>query len=156
MADIKPEALKTLRSEVHAEVLRGTKRTHSFNADFKEYDEKFVGKFTVKHPSLMDSIQIGVTKTALTGGIEITEVYAQNLVTIIATLDVVLTERPDWFNPNDPDLPYEVLEAVFLEYLDWQKSFRKPSGPSGPESSSEHTGGEVPLLANGEVGSSAD
>jgi hypothetical protein len=105
----------------------------------------------------MDKIQIGITKTALTGGMEITsDVIAQNLVTIISTLDVVVTERPEWFNPNDPDLPYEVMEAVFLEYLNWQDTFRKPSGPSGPESNSEHTGGEVPLLANGEVGGSTN
>ena len=125
MSNIKPEVLKTLRMDSLNAITQGKKRTHTFEVDFSEIDPKFVGKFTVHHPSQMERMQVGATKSALLGGNLVVDTMTDNIATIVSTLDVVLDDAPDWFNPFSDDLDYNIMEAVFLEYTTWLNSFRR-------------------------------
>lgn len=156
MGEIKQEHLKTLRSKVHTNILRGEGFTHSFKADYTDIDPRFVGKFTVKYPNQLERLQMGVTKAALLGNLDSVDDHTNALALILSTLDVVLIEKPEWFNVDDPTVEYEIMEAVFLEYLNWMSTFRKRSEGSQPNQGSEDSGSSVPLLDNGEVAGPTD
>ena len=144
MADIKPEVLKTLRSEdTLLKIKQGKRRTHTFKVDFSEINEKFVGTFTVHHPSQMERLQVGVLKAQLLGGVAPLDVMTDNIATIISTLDVVLDDKPDWFDVFDDELDYEILEAVYLEYINWVNSFRKGTGTESNKGTSENSESQV-------------
>jgi hypothetical protein len=144
MTEIKPEVLKTLRSEdTLLKIKQGKRRTHTFKVDFSEINEKFVGTFTVHHPSQMERLQVGVLKAQLLGGVAPLDVMTDNIATIISTLDVVLDDKPDWFDVFDDELDYEILEAVYLEYINWVNSFRKGTGTESNKGTSENSESQV-------------
>lgn len=125
MPEIKQEVLKTLRSDTLRNIHLGKKRTHTFKVDFSDINEEFIGTFTVHYPSQMERLQIGVTKSALLGGNLEVDVMTDNIAHIISTLDVVLDSKPDWFDVHDPDISYDMLEAIYQEYINWVGSFRR-------------------------------
>jgi hypothetical protein len=126
MSEIQPQVLKTLRPDaVLQKINQGNRRTHTFNVDYQEIDKKFVGSFTVIHPSQMERLQVGVIKSQLLGGVVPLDTMTDNIAQIIATLDVVVKSKPEWFNVFDDKLEYEILEAVYIEYIDWVNSFRR-------------------------------
>lgn len=120
-------------------VNQGTKRTHTFTVDFTEYGEKFKGKFTVHHPSQMERMRIGILQSQLTGGVVPTDVRTDNLVHIISTLDIVLDEKPEWFDIYSEELEYEMMVAVYKEYVNWMASFRKSVGRDNTGETSGNT-----------------
>lgn len=148
MANVEPEVLKTLRSSALGKVNQGKRRTYSFYAEFTDIDSKFKrGKFVVHYPSVFERMQIGVTKAALLGGGGLSvDVLTDNIAHIIATLDNVVDEHPDWFDVGDEDLEYDILEAVFTEYQNWVNQFR--TGTQQPDTSgdSEDTGSTIPVV----------
>jgi len=106
-------------------ILQGTNRKHTKQFNFSEYDARFVGTFVYKHPSVLDRMQIGVNKAKMLQGLQgQTDVLTDNIAHMAATLGVVLTEYPEWFNLADVS-EYEVLEQVYDEYTGWVNSFRK-------------------------------
>ena len=126
MAEIKPEVLKTLRVESTLQKInQGKRRTHRFDVDFSEYNEKFVGKFQLHHPSNMERLNMGVVKSQLLGGNFNVDIMTDNIATIISTLDCVIDEKPDWFDVYDDELDYDIIEEVYKEYINWKSSFRK-------------------------------
>lgn len=134
MTNIKPEVLKTLRLDTLQSINQGKKRTHTFNVDFSEFDPDFVGTFKVHHPSQMERMIVGSNISQLLGGNLEVDMMTYNIATIVATLDVVVDERPMWFNPYSDTLDYEIMESVYLEYTKWLGSFRiKPKAvqPTG-------------------------
>jgi hypothetical protein len=142
MANTKPEVLKTLTSErTLQKVNQGKRRTLVIPLDFSEIDEKFVGKYQVHHPSQMERLQVGVIKSQLLGGIVPLDTMTDNIATIIATLDVVTDEKPDWFDVYDDEFDYDIMEAVFMEYMEWVNSFRKGTGKDTDKGTSENKQG---------------
>ncbi|MNC42950.1 hypothetical protein D3C75_917840 [compost metagenome] len=100
---------------------------------------------------------MGVVRTSLTGGAVLSDPFAHGLAHIISTLEVVLIgDVPKWFDPNDENFPYEVLEAVFLEYSEWEATFRKKVRTSQPTEDSGHAGGNVPVLDHGPLESATN
>lgn len=154
--EIKQETLKTLRSNTLQGVNQGKKRIHSFNVDFSDVDPKFTGTFVVHHPSQMERLQIGVIKSSLLGGNLEVDLLTDNIATIISTLEVVLEERPDWFDPFSDDLDYEVMEAVYLEYTQWMNTFRKQRSRSGHEGDSKDNGSKVSMDGTEDVPSTTN
>ena len=121
MAEKQEQLLKVLQG-----VQEGKKRTHKFHLDFTEdYGDEFEGWFTVHHPTQLENLRIGLLQSQITGGIPPMDQRTDNLVLILATLDVVLDDKPTWFDASNPDLEYEMLETVYLEYLKWVDNFRK-------------------------------
>lgn len=143
MAEIRPEVLKTLRLDTLNKINQGNKRTHTFNVDFSDVDPTFVGTFTVHHPSQMERLTVGATVSNLLGGNLNVDTMTYNIATIVATLDVVLDNSPEWFNPYSDSLDYEILEKVYLEYSDWLYSFRRKPEPVQPTEDSENGQGKI-------------
>lgn len=146
MSNDKNEPLKTLRANLLQKVNQGKKRTHTFDVDFTEYDPAFMGKFMVHYPSQVESLQIGVNTSALLMGNDAVDIHTRNLATILATLDIVIDYRPDWFDIDDPAIEYEMLEAIFIEYADWRDSFRRGANQSRPEGDSQDPRSEIPVV----------
>jgi hypothetical protein len=139
MGNVNEEVLKTLRSRNLGSINMGKKRTHMFNVDFTDINPNFTGKFTVHHPSQLEKLQIGITKSALLGGNFAVDTSTDNIAHIVATLDVVLDAKPDWFDIDDPEVDYDILEQIYMEYLDWVNAFRKkPIGDTHTGNSEDH------------------
>lgn len=119
--------LVTLRKEAVSGIIKGKKRTHEFDVDFSDVDSTFVGTFKIHQPSQVELLDIGVLKSKLLNGAINPDVKVENLAIIMATLEHVCDEVPEWFNVTDPDISYEILEAIFLKYNDWVNTFRKPN-----------------------------
>lgn len=133
------QVLRTLHG-----VNQGVRRTHTFRVDFSaDFGDKFKGSFTVHHPSQMERMRIGILQSQLTGGIPPMDARTDNLVVMIATLDTVLDDKPEWFDVYSDDLEYEVLYSVFMEYTNWIESFRKRPKRDNNEEVSGDTEGEV-------------
>lgn len=151
MSNIQPEVLKTLRSNALQKINQGKRRTHTFNVDFSDINPKFVGRFTVHYPSQMERLQIGALKSQLLGGNLNVDTLTDNIATIISTLDVVLDDHPDWFDPFSDELDYDIMEAVYLEYIQWVNSFRKRDRASQPQGDSQNIGSEIPMVDTNNV-----
>ncbi len=140
MAEIQQNVLKTLSSEtVLQKINQGKRRTHSFNVKFDDINPEFVGTVTVHHPSQMERLAIGVLKSQLLGGMPALDTMTDNLATIISTLDIVIDKKPEWFDAYSDELDYEVLEAIYVEYINWVNSFRKRPEPVADSGDSENT-----------------
>lgn len=149
------EVLKTLSNGLHA-VNSGTRTTHKFDVDYTEYDPRFKGRFIVHRPSAMEQMRMGVIKSQLLGGVLPVDMMTDNLATIISSLDVVIDEKPDWFNPYSEGLDYEILESVYLEYTEWYNSFRDKVRADRNKRDSGNTGSKDTMEDNGEVQSPTD
>jgi hypothetical protein len=142
MAEIQPHVLKTLRpDETLQKVNQGKRRTYTFQVDFHEYNPKFVGSFVVHHPSQMERLQVGVIKAQLLGGVVPLDTMTDNIAQIISTLDVVIDSKPAWFDVFDDELDYDILEAVYLEYINWVNTFRRRTEAESDKGNSEKSEG---------------
>ena len=156
MSNVQPEALKTLKSNTLNKINLGKRRTHTFNVDFSDIDPEFVGKFTLHYPSQIERLQIGVTKSALLGGNLNVDTRTDDIAHIIATLDVVTDVSPSWFDVTDDRVAYDILESVFIEYMNWVDSFRKRPEASNDTGSSQAAGSQVPVVDTENIPSSTN
>lgn len=120
-----------------AQIQAGNRRTHTAELDLTHIDESYKGTFKYHHPSLIERMQIGVIKTQLLQGLEgVVDVFTDNIAHMTATLEIVLDEAPEWFR-LDAIYDYEVLDAVYEEYIGWYNSFRKRDKDSNNEGNSQ-------------------
>lgn len=117
------KTLKNLQSTSLSGALQGSKKTHTIEIDYEDNGVQLLGKVVVHYPSLSEKLYMGVLKSQLLQGL-IVDTMTDNIAHISSTLEVVVDYKPDWFNIDNPELPYEVLEGVFIEYLEWVDSFR--------------------------------
>lgn len=153
--DIKQENLKVLRSKALSDINQGSKRVHSFRADFSDVNPKFTGLFTVHYPTQMERLRIGVLKATLLGN-QIVDVGTENLAIVMSTLDTVIDEKPEWFDMDNIELEYEMIETVYLEYLDWVNSFRGNNKPVDNGKDSEGARSEVSMVDTEDVSGTAN
>jgi hypothetical protein len=123
---------------VGQQVLQGSKRVHSKTMDFTEFDPTYIGKFVFHHPTIMERAQIGVMKTKMLEGMREVELIADNIIHMIATLHYVLDSTPDWFDPQNM-YDYEILDEVYEEYNQWQRTFRRKPQSADNEGNSEQS-----------------
>lgn len=145
MDNIKQEKLKVLRSGALNQINQGCRRQHSFDTDYTDINPAFKGRFTVHHPTQMERLRMGVLKASLLGN-QMVDVQTENLAIVISTLDTVLDEKPDWFDMDTEDLSYDIMEAVYMEYLDWVNSFRGNNNKPTTGQDSETARSEVPVV----------
>lgn len=131
-------SLKLLRLENLQKINMGNRRTKSIQADFSHIDPSFVGTFVVHYASQMENIEIGVVRAELLMGNQNVDQWTDNIVTSLSTLEIVLDNYPDWFNPYDPKIEYEILEFLYVEYIEWVNSFRRQREASGTTGDSEN------------------
>lgn len=140
MSKVQGQPLKTLSNErALQQINQGTRRTHRIEIEIERGDETLKGTVVVHHPSQMERIQIGVLKAHLLGGLPSSAVdqMTENLVTIIATLDIATSSAPDWFNVYAEDIDYDLLEGVYIEYMNWVKTFRTGTRAKSSEGTSQ-------------------
>lgn len=125
--------LRLLGQQVQA----GKKRIHVADIDLTHIDPEYIGKFKFHHPTVLERMQIGVLKSQLLQGMEgRVDVLTDNIAHMSATLEVVIDSAPDWFNVNNI-YDYEVLDAVYEEYIKWYNSFRTRNQQSDNEGDSQ-------------------
>lgn len=123
------------------EILKGNKREVTKEIDLTAVNKRYIGDFTFKVPSLMERMNIGVVKSTFLKGMKESnlDVMSQNIAHMSATLTVVCSDYPKWFDLNEID-DYIVLETVYDTYLDWENSFR--TGNQDDNDTSDSTGSE--------------
>lgn len=125
------------------QVIAGNKRFKVVDIDLTHIDPEYIGKFKFHHPTVIERMQIGVIKSQLLQGLEgRVDVITDNIAHMTATLEVVTDSSPEWFNVNNI-YDYEVLDAVYEEYIKFYNSFRKPAKPSDNEGDSEGSSEQV-------------
>jgi hypothetical protein len=119
------EILKTVAAATA--VKNSNKKEFEFDIDMFE----FKGHFKVKHPSLLDEMEIGVRRAKYLNGAAIAslDTITDNISYITATLSVVVKEAPEWFNIATLD-SYEVLLAIYNNYKAWNNTFRRTNATS--------------------------
>jgi hypothetical protein len=123
-----PEVLKKLRmNSAVGQIMKGNALTHVYQADFSDFNPTFVGTFVFHKPSVMEQMDIGVVKAQLLDGMTVVDRMSDNIATMVATLDIVIDEAPQWFNPYTGDLDYDIVEDVYLNFMEWLSSFRRRS-----------------------------
>lgn len=145
------------RDEILERVATATAIIESNKKEY-EYDidvNGFKGHFKVKHPTLMDQMNIGVVTSRLLKGVPGNQVnvIANNIAFMAATLSVVALEAPKWLSLDTLD-DYEVLEAAYEEYRKWNDTFRKSNKQVSNEGDSETSKNERPMVGNEKVQSS--
>jgi len=142
------------REEILARVKAATAISNSHKKEF-EFDVNingYEGHFKVKHPSLMDTMDIGVRRAHFLNGADSksVDVMTDNLTFMTATLSVVILEAPKWFNLEVLD-DYMVLSAIYEEYKNWNATFRRGNEQSSNTGSSETSANEGSLEHNEDV-----
>lgn len=100
-------------------------RQHEFVIEGKVDGVDRKGKFISKYPTIIDDLTIGVEMSKYLAGGNPNMILdaSQQLAYMQATTDVLLVEKPDWFNPYTMgDATY--LRKVVDEILAFNRTFR--------------------------------
>lgn len=116
------------------------RQTSTFTINHKGADgEDYNGVFTCQKQGIMDHSVINRRKSELSGGMYMVtdehgnptgqgiDEQAEAINNIIATLETVLIQAPDWWDLHLID-DYGLLSAVFQEVQKFEASFRKRGG----------------------------
>lgn len=106
---------------------------HTFTLDYTdERGRRWVGEFVCKVLSIKDSIQLGLIKSRLAGGVPVSHLDSDTayLLEVLAHLTVALVQRPVW--ANDLMSLYEtgVVGAIYAEVASKEARFRKAERPA--------------------------
>lgn len=84
------------------------------------------GKFKCKYPSITDEFKIQALVTNLLDGSNPAQVLdeVRKVAYMVATNEVLLLEKPDWYNPNTLG-DFTIVRKVANEIFTFQNSFRK-------------------------------
>ncbi|WIT25818.1 hypothetical protein [Bacillus phage SPO1L1] len=126
-------------SNLAAQIGQGSRRTHTHEMDYSHINPKFIGKVVFHHPTQLEQMQIGIRRSAILGGVAPMDVRTDNLVLMLATFEQVIDHKPDWFDFNNEELEYEILEDAYKAYDKWYRSFRKPNKPGEDTGNSQNT-----------------
>jgi len=87
---------------------------------------KKTGDFTIKFPSIMERVGIGVKRAKILDGAQSQSMdkFSDDLAFMVAYLDTVLEERPKWFNFEQLDTVAE-LNNLFWEASSFINSFQR-------------------------------
>lgn len=147
----------SVKEEILEKVKAATAVQNSSNKEY-EFDIDvlgYKGHFKVKHPSLMDQMDIGVRRAKLINGADpkSLDTITDNLSYITATLAVVLLEAPKWFDLTKLD-EYEVIWSIYGEYKKWNETFRRRDASSSDARNSKDATNEGSMENNEDVSSS--
>lgn len=130
------------------------KKTHSFTIEHALDGEVVSGLFTARRLSIMDMQKMKVRTAQLCGGLHCVrdddgketgqgvDPETETFASMIAHLELVLEQRPAWFDLSaissaDADL----LHKVYEEVANFEISFRRRGRPDAGASTDEPTGG---------------
>lgn len=102
------------------------KNVHTFHVDKEVNGERYVGSFTVHRPTIGEMMRIGVLEARELGGLSNVDQVTQMMAHMVATLEIVVDMKPEWWKPREI-LEFEVLQEVFEQYLDFLRRFQGTS-----------------------------
>ena len=153
MAENQQERQKAKEVQVIADqMMAGSDDTLTYELDLIVGQRNFKGRFVFRRPSVYDQARIGLRVAEMLSAADkdgymhrlYTDVYHENLVMMIATLEMVITGHPKWWdleNVRDDDL----VAKLYGRYKVWQNGFRRPlqPEPSGDAGVAANQGGGV-------------
>lgn len=86
-----------------------------------------VGQFVFRETTLLDEIAIDNRAAAYLDGNRNPSVYANNIATMIAALEVAIVKAPPTFKLKETK-NYDDLKAVYDAYIEKVRSFRNRAG----------------------------
>lgn len=105
---------------------------HTFSIDFTSDvdDSRYRGTFTTKKLTIRDMTQLGVIRTQLCGGLHYNpatpgqgiDADTYNINSMMAHLQLTLTEFPDWWN-LDQLTDLDLLSEVYKEVISFENNF---------------------------------
>ena len=122
---------------------------HSFEVDIKTPDDThYQGSFTVHRPTIGEKIRVGIIEARLREQLDGVDVFTNNLIHMVSTLLVIVDSHPGWWIPGQL-YDYEVLEKVYMEYVDWvNQFFRRVSGGDQGDKASSTSGNDLDVDEN--------
>lgn len=109
-------------------------RLHEFEKEYEINGKKETGKFKCRVPSVMDTLAIQSTMSNYLKDVNLDTMSntAADLFFMIATLEVLLVESPEWFNAYtlDYDEAY-IIREVYEEVDTFKRTFRDRDGKDG-------------------------
>jgi hypothetical protein len=107
---------------------------YSFTISFTSAQgQDFSGSFTVHRPTLGEQMRIGVKAAQDLGGLANVDIVASMVAQMIATLEVVVDQHPEWWKPRELR-EMEVLRMVYDKYQDYLQEFQVKSSGRTPKS----------------------
>lgn len=145
MAENQQERQKAKELQVIADqMMAGNDDTLTYELDLIVGQRNFKGQFVFRRPSVYEQARIGLRVAEMLSAADkdgymhrlYTDVYHENLVMMVATLEVVVAEHPKWWDlesVRDDDL----VGTLYGRYKVWQNGFRRPiqpepAGDAGP------------------------
>ncbi len=109
------------------------RNAHTFRIDMKlPSGEEFNGSFTIHRPTIGERINIGILEAQRLGGLSNIDAFTGGLAHMVATLEVVIDDKPTWWKPQELR-DVEVINEVYNKYVEYLNTF---SGRVEPESGS--------------------
>ena len=101
-------------------------RTCTFTKTYKVHGRNKTGTFTFKYPSLVDRMQIGVSRAKMLDGVSEKSLdrVTSDLTYMIAYIGKLCIKQPKWFNLNTLE-EYEIISDLFEEASNWVSTFRQ-------------------------------
>lgn len=102
------------------------KRQHKFHIKTKVFGKEVEGDFICKYPSVLDSLKIQTMASKLLEGTDLESLLESAVLQAfkIATNEVLLIKRPDWYKVDDID-DFDTINAVYEEVKNFADTFRK-------------------------------
>lgn len=112
------------------------KKQHRFTIEGMVDGVKRKGEFVSKYPSIMDELNINVRASNYLAGGNSETLFgaAKDLAYITAAADVLLIEKPEWFNPETLG-DGEYLRKVVNEIFVFNATFREGNNGDGLQKS---------------------
>lgn len=103
-----------------------------FGFDLEHQDSRgrvWRGHFKARVMTTRDRISIGLTKSRLSGGVspELLDRATSELLEVMATLTVLVTEAPPWFKGSMDLHATSVLTAIYEEVAKYEARFHGPA-----------------------------
>ncbi|MBU5669511.1 hypothetical protein KQI68_06620 [Peptoniphilus sp. MSJ-1] len=101
------------------------KRQHTFNIKTTVFGKEVEGEFTCKYPSVLDSVKIQVLASRYLEGADNENIFDRAVVQAfkLASLDVLLVKKPDWYDIDNLDR-FETIDDIYREVDNFTATFR--------------------------------
>lgn len=134
LTDIKQDAEKKVSNTPPEDPK--SQKLYTFNLDFTDSSgKKWEGTFTHRIMTIKDHRVCGVMRAQLAGGLsyESLDPITKEINLILSTLEISLTQRPDWAKDIQDMDNLEVVQELYKKCEEHEQFFR--TGSRGPEKS---------------------
>ena len=118
-------------------------RTKDIEIKTKIQGKEVKGTFTVKFPSILDTIDIEVNLAKVLKDADLKTIsnMGYTLAASVCYLNKLLVKTPDWFDMNKVDNP-DLIYELYAKAREFENSFRKQNGEDEPRGDSPKSDSE--------------